>query len=301
MADGGGSMTTGNPSCEWVRDWLPLLAGDGELVSGEGGDLGAEDRRLVERHLDACASCRQHRTSLEGALSILGAIAVEPPIPSLAGSVWPDLETRIQRHHDRERSAWGVILRRTCPEGVRNSADRLHRGWGEFREQLPFRIVWAHDSLLEFLEARLVVPRAVRAFGRGPDFEPLIPRLALGIGLGLLTIAIVLPAIHHRRSQAEATIALNATPIPAAAIAPTGEQDDLRGADPVTAQAEALPAESLAQADPPPLGELPVVAQGQGAAARPSAAAATVPMAHGYDLEYGVPMPPETRGGRSAY
>ena len=33
-----------DPSCQWVRDRLPLLAGDGELISGEGGDLDAEDR-----------------------------------------------------------------------------------------------------------------------------------------------------------------------------------------------------------------------------------------------------------------
>ena len=51
MADKGASMTTDKLSCEWVRDWLPLLAGDGERVAGESGDVSAEDRRLLESHL----------------------------------------------------------------------------------------------------------------------------------------------------------------------------------------------------------------------------------------------------------
>jgi len=213
MAEKGGSMTIGDPSCAWVRDWLPLLAGDGEEVSGEGGDLGVEDRRRIERHLGGCAPCRRHRAALEGALSILGAVAFAPPVEPAAGSVWPALEGRIRRHHERERPVWMAALRAACPAGVRSAADRIGRGWEEIRGQLPFRAAWAWDSAGEFLETRLrglalrpVLPQA--------DLNAVFTRLAFSLGVAFLVFLVVAPTAHHRQTRAEAQIAANAVPLP---------------------------------------------------------------------------------------
>jgi hypothetical protein len=299
MADKGESMMMGNPSCEWVRDWLPLLAGDGEEISGEDGDLSVEDRRRMERHLGECTSCRQHRAALAGALSILGAIAAEPPVGPDTGSVWPGLEGRIRRHHERERSRWMGALRASCPQGLRVTADRLYRGWGEIRSQFPFQMAWARDSVREFLDARLRVLKPDPVLGRDFPLRGAFPRLAFGLGLAFLALLIIVPLVHRRQSRAEAQIAANAAPIPGANIPPAELQDEPQVASNAP-EADPRPADSLAQADPPPAADAPAAGQGQGAAARPSAAASPTPPYY-FDLEHGIPMPPDSRGGKPAY
>ncbi len=76
----------GNPRCKWVRDRLPLLAGD-ELVGF--------DRRKVERHLIGCPKCRQHRIALADALDILHAASAHSPSQPDAPSLWPALARQI--------------------------------------------------------------------------------------------------------------------------------------------------------------------------------------------------------------
>ena len=77
----------GNPPCKWVRDRLPLLAGD-ELVGAE--------RRRVERHLIGCPRCRAHRVALGHALEVLHAAAAESPTGAGVPSLWPALARQIR-------------------------------------------------------------------------------------------------------------------------------------------------------------------------------------------------------------
>ena len=214
MADKGASMTTDKRTCEWVRDWLPLLAGDGERVAGQSGDVSAEDRRLLEGHLDVCTSCRRRRTALEGALSLLDVVAAQPPVGREGVSVWPDLEGRMRRYHERERSRWMRVLRGYCPEGLRAAADRLRRGWEEVQAQLPFRVAWARDSAREFLESRGRVPQAIPAAGQVFPLDVLLPRLAVGLGLAFLLLLSIVPLVHRHQARAEAQIAAQRRPDP---------------------------------------------------------------------------------------
>ena len=57
--------TMDNPACEWIRGRLPLWMGAGDDLhdpDDDGGDLGIEDRRTIDRHLAACPGCREHRS-----------------------------------------------------------------------------------------------------------------------------------------------------------------------------------------------------------------------------------------------
>src|SRR4051794_18530463 len=85
----------GNPRCRWVRDRLPLLAGE---------ELRGLDLRRVERHLIGCPKCRHHRASLDGALSVLHAASAYAPAQPDAPSLWPDLARQI-RHSRRPAQA----------------------------------------------------------------------------------------------------------------------------------------------------------------------------------------------------
>lgn len=77
----------GNPRCRWVRDRLPLLAGD---------DLVGPDRRRVESHMVGCSGCRRHREALGRALRALEAASASSPARPDAPSLWPDLARQIR-------------------------------------------------------------------------------------------------------------------------------------------------------------------------------------------------------------
>ena len=77
----------GNPRCRWVRDRLPLLAGD---------DLVGPDRRRVESHLVGCPECRRHRVALGHALRALETASASSPARPDAPSLWPDLARQIR-------------------------------------------------------------------------------------------------------------------------------------------------------------------------------------------------------------
>ena len=78
--------------CRWVRRRLAILAGD-----HDGRDLRAEDRRLTERHLIVCSSCRHERDSLASAVGLLRASASVPVTTLDAPSVWPEVSRQIRR------------------------------------------------------------------------------------------------------------------------------------------------------------------------------------------------------------
>ncbi len=76
-----------NPRCRWVRDRLPLLAGD---------DLVGPDRRRVESHLVGCPQCRRRRVALGRALLALETASASSPARPDAPSLWPDLARQIR-------------------------------------------------------------------------------------------------------------------------------------------------------------------------------------------------------------
>jgi anti-sigma factor RsiW len=77
----------GDPHCKWVRDRLPLLAGD---------ELFGTERRRVERHLICCTTCRAHRDALGHALDALHAASAESPTRLDAPTLWPALARQIR-------------------------------------------------------------------------------------------------------------------------------------------------------------------------------------------------------------
>src|SRR6478736_4011665 len=94
--------------CRWVRDRLPLLAG---------GELMGADRRKVERHLIACAGCRQHERSLVGALGVLQAVAAQSPAAGAdeAPSLWPALARQIRESRHEPASRLDDLVRFLLP------------------------------------------------------------------------------------------------------------------------------------------------------------------------------------------
>src|SRR5206468_8655959 len=105
--------TMANPACEWVRARLPLWVGDGDGPTepgDEGGDLSIEDRRSIDRHLDACPTCREHRIALEQALGALARAAAMLSVPPDTPSLWPTLEPRIEAHDARSDARWSPAV-----------------------------------------------------------------------------------------------------------------------------------------------------------------------------------------------
>lgn len=90
-----------DPRCRQIRRLLPLVAGD-----AEGSDLSWDDRRLVDRHLIGCTSCRAHRDSLASAISVLQLAASVSPVSQDVPSVWPDLARQIRGTRHPHPSRW---------------------------------------------------------------------------------------------------------------------------------------------------------------------------------------------------
>ena len=118
-------MSMSNRECRWVRARLPLWVGDGgpdaSERNGEGGDLVAEDRREIERHLAGCTCCRGHQIALERAFGALMAASALAPVDPHVASLWPILEHRIA-----DQDAIATPRRSQTVSGL---ADRLARTW----------------------------------------------------------------------------------------------------------------------------------------------------------------------------
>lgn len=94
----------GVSTCGWYRRRLPLLTG-GELVG--------QDRRLVERHLLACAGCRRYHHQLQETAGILQRVAADHG-PTDASSLWSALSQQIResRRPYPEERPWIVKMAR---------------------------------------------------------------------------------------------------------------------------------------------------------------------------------------------
>jgi len=274
---------------------------DADEASGDGDDLSCPDRHRIDLHMNACKSCREYRTSLNGALSLLAAGAAEPPIePDFAASIWADVEMRIERHHERPESRWLQWFWSVWPTDLRTAVERLCRGCGRLHGEIPLQIAWLQDSLDETLETRLT--RLTSHLGMGSESAlrgPLV-RLGCSLSVALVLALIVMPAVHHRQVQDEAQIAANAAPIPDDEISSNDLLDEPEDADTVTGTGSPIHAsDTLAQVDRLPVNEASTSGQSPAPGARPPVTPASPRF--DFDLEQGIPMPPDAHGGKPAY
>ena len=59
--------------CRTAQTWI---------VAARDGELGARQRRALDRHLGQCAQCRTERVSIEGVLAALDDLAAPPDVPA---------------------------------------------------------------------------------------------------------------------------------------------------------------------------------------------------------------------------
>jgi hypothetical protein len=272
--------TMANPACEWVRARLPLwvAAGDDPAeVGGEGSDLSVEDRRSLDRHLAACPACRQHRTALEQALGALIGAAAVAPIPPDTPSLWPALEQRIQAYDARTDAC--------RPSESAGVVDGGLRAWADLDSERSLQSAWVRDSLREGIE------RAGRGLSRG-----LWRVVGSSAAAAILALVLGILAAQRRQADAEATILANAAPRGGWVIPPGSTQPKLSApAGPGTERE--LPAPEVAQVEPVPVPE-------PSASARDAAASGSKPAPPTrlrYDLEPGIPMPPDARDAKPVY
>jgi hypothetical protein len=295
-------MKMGSPSCEWVRARLPLLVGDGEGAPGDGSDLSNQDRRRIERHMVECATCRQHRTALQRVLTTLTVVAARPPISPATPSLWPLLERQIKNQKSRSRSKWFQVLHRFCPPQARAAAERLYRGCDQVWAELPLHFAWIHDSVREFLDARLRSKTSRPEGGIDIRLENLLPALGLSLA-AVWIILLLLPLLYRPHAQPEARIAAKTAPIGKPALS-TAESND--SSDASLADLDAIPGPSLSLAQAETIAAAETSAPGLVSTTQPSGYATnSIPTPaiprYGFDLEHGIPMPPDARGAKPAY
>jgi hypothetical protein len=293
-------MMMDHSSCQWVRQWLPLLVEDGDAAARDGADLSAAEQSRIRRHLADCASCRDYRSRLTDVLSVLSGVAAEMPLERDAHSLWPDLEARLLRHQVQPSGRWRRWASILSARAVGNAANRLCQEAGLVLGELPLRLAWGRDSLQE--RVRLITESG------GPAAFALA-RLAVGMSvLALMSLTIAVLA-HRQRSRAEAEMVENAQSIPnmdwersftwprlpeVPAVAKSDPAPSAVVPD-MLAQADASPTrEALASAASPP-------ARPASAPVAPSTSSLPTASSYDFDLEQGTPMPPETRGGKPAY
>jgi hypothetical protein len=276
--------TMDNSSCEWVRSRLPLYVGAADQApddpAGDGGDLGAGDRRAMGRHLTGCPECRAHRSGLAGALGALAATACVPPIPPDLPSLWPALERRIAAHPPGGDPA--------TARGWEPAPAGPGPTWAALDDERPLDSAWIQDTLNEVAEAAGWPARPTRAA---------VSWRVVGVSLAasVLVLLVVLPVTWRLREVAAEKMLAYSRPVPAlvgppapaagevdrGALAPEGDRD--------------IPAGELAQADPirPPAEPPPATD-----AARDRSGTSS---RFGNDLELGIPMPPDGRDSKSVY
>lgn len=286
-------------ACAWVRDRLPMLAEmDADfLTPGPEAEaaLAPEDRRAVEAHLAGCRACRARRESQARAFDVLSTVAVEPPIGLEAPSLWPALQARIQAAEARKRNP------------LNHAASRA----ASVLDELPLQLVWTEDTAREELPERLRrwfdPQRAAVACDR-------LLQPAAGLAGALAAAALLATVVGYSLAQAsrdehEARIAAASAPLRVSApvqaesvpliVTPSRAEAIEVLASSGPGDLAVLDARSLARNTLPPLRE----PDGRGVdvdqAARP--APAPLPTAVRFDLDRGVPMPPDARVGKPAY
>jgi hypothetical protein len=226
---------------------------------------------------------------------LAGAAAVLP-VPPEAPSLWPALEQQIQAHEARSDA-------RSSPAVLGVVEGRL-RVWADLDGDQPLHSAWMRDSLREVMEMAgwyggWVLRGAWSGGGRedsgsasqrGPGWV-----VGLSAAAAILAVVIGIPVAHRRAADAEATILANAAPREGWVIPQLPLPTERRATADPGADREP-PARQLAQADPVPLPE-PPAAGSDGAAASKAA----TPTRFGYDLQLGIPMPPDAREPKPVY
>lgn len=297
-------------ACVWVRDRLPLLAATDADPLAPGSEvestLALEDRQAVEAHLRGCDECRARRRGLARAHHALSVAAAEPPIPRDVPSLWPALQARIQsaEAEARPRRA-GAARGRT-----RGPLERVAGRAASVCDDLPLQLAWARDT------ARLEAPDRLRRWFDPDRAAVACDRLlhpAAGLAGALAAAALIAAVVGHSlaqgsRDESESRIAAALAPLPQSA-ASRGETVPLvvtppraeairvlaSGADDLAV----LDERSLARNTLPPADEF----DGRGDDVDQPARTASAPptTAVHFDLDRGVPMPPDARVGKPAY
>lgn len=285
--------TMDNPGCEWIRSRLPLCAGAGDGLhdpDDDGGDLGVEDRRAIERHLAECPGCRGRRAELADAMGALAVTADALPTAPEAPSLWAALERRIAAQPPRAGVEPGRARHREPAAGPGPD-------WAALDDERPLQLAWRQDTVREAAEAVGLVARPGRSgvSGRFPGG----PWRVAGVSLAasILLLMVVMPVLWRLRSSAEAKMLANAEPVPPMVGPPVPTRAELADADiPAVEEGGELDGRQLAQAEPikPPPDPGP-------AADAPAAGKAGSSPRIGFDLEHVTPMPPGGRDDKPVY
>ncbi len=273
--------TTNDAGCDWVRARLALWMGDRVERTdgnGEGGDLNVREHQRIERHLDHCATCCRHRSDLERALAILTVAAADLPVEPQAPSLWPDLKRRIEEFHQPAPSRWA-----RAAHAVTN---QWRRGLTGLATGELVRRAWDRDRL-----QAVFTSRADRRIGWHQRVEVV---LGLGLIASVLVAVIAVPGLWRQWANAQSTITANALPL-ADRDAPPGEhaiepQPEPSRSDDTKTQDEVVQTDVTRPVDLP--------GNGATSAAEPKP---TAPARFGYDLEHGIPMPPDARESKPVY
>jgi hypothetical protein len=266
------------------------------------GDLDRADRLRIEAHLDECADCREQRSALARSTALLSAAAVEMPVEPHAPSLWRGVEARIEASQASRPAIGARVARAVVPAPARTLADRATDRLDRVREGLPFRFAWARDTAFHDLPDRWrdLLDRASRPSARLAD--RIIGALASPSGLGAAGLAAALVAAlavaQRSQSELEARMAAQSAPIPIELQAVPLVLAPSRG-EALEAESRAMESESVPDDEPEALAQnaapLQPPAPERPAAAKPAA------RVYDYDLERGIPMPPDARTGKPAY
>jgi hypothetical protein len=306
MIDNDESKPMRHLSCDWVRDRLALLAADSDGLACPDSEVSAEDRLLVEQHLPGCSGCRARERALRNAISALTAAAVDTADGFGAPSLWPDLKERIKRQQRLPLPHGLGMLRSVYPEAIRTPAGRLLRSLTQMVTNWPLQRAWFRDSLGEqaWMHAfsRSLSPAGDKAF------SGYAARAGLGFGLALAGIVLIgaLALAQGWHSRAEESIAAAAAPLPVPPL--PGRQELTASEDVVIHPPFRVPPRdserlALAQSEPPAVAaSMGQSAEPRRASAGPSTSPAGISASHyDFDLEHGIPMPPDTRASKPAY
>jgi Putative zinc-finger len=273
----------GNHECEWIEDRLPLWVDNGDCdgsteVPGERGDLTAKERQLIEQHLAGCARCQRHRLALEQALGALAVAANHMPIAPDAPSVWPLLEQRIADRDTSGGGRWSTASGRSTARSV--------RPWANLDSVRPLRRAWTRDTLREMLAGSNQPTSESNRFSTS-----LIKTSAVAAAV---LIALTGTWMAHRQwATAQNMILANsvplADPLPVTAVA---EEPRLEIVD---RSRDDVPTNQLEEAEPP---RPPETASPKVEATVPKPSMHT---RFGFDLEHGIPMPPDSREAKPVY
>jgi hypothetical protein len=272
-----------NSSCEWVRArlalWVGDCYGDGQTADTDGGDLCAEDRRQIDRHLDACSSCRQDRTALERALQILWESAGQLPVEPVERSLWPVLQIQLGGNHRNQPLP--------IPRPGQTAVSQSGRAWAALDDHRPLRRAWARDTVREALRARKWQTSTARSKAGW------LPRTCAAVAC--LVLVIVIPALRRQWSNAQNAILANSAPLPEQAL-PSLPADEMTPETADSAGSPDVPAHELAESDPvqSPDGPLPSIEGGLTPKKTPSTR-------FGYDVEHGTPPVPDPRDVKPVY